>query len=95
MLTLEDAKAYLRIDSDITSEDAFLSSCVVAAEAYLTHAIDGYQEKLQDEAFAARARQLSLMMVAEMFTNRDATGDTRKDWPFAIRAFMVQLQYAV
>lgn len=90
-ITLEQVKNYLRIDAD--HEDSLLLQFIAAADSYLVAAVDGYSDKLSDSAFEAKADMVLLALVAEMYTNRDASNDRRSTFPFYISSQIAQLQY--
>lgn len=92
MVTLDGLKAYLRIDID--AEDAFLSSCLLAAGSYLTDAVTNYAAHYEaDSAFAAKADMVIMALAAEMYQNRDGRNDPRKDYAYIFRSMISQLQY--
>ena len=93
-VTLEKIKQYLRIDSNY--EDELISSFIPVAAAYLKAAVTDYDEKYQsDEAFAEEADFLQMLLVGEMYQNRDGRNDPRNDYSYAVRSMITQLQYWV
>ena len=84
-VTLEKIKQYLRIDSNY--EDELISSFIPVAAAYLKAAVTDYDEKYQsDEAFAEEADFLQMLLVGEMYQNRDGRNDPRNDYSYAVRS---------
>lgn len=90
-ITLEKVKNYLRIDTD--HEDTLLEQFMAAAESYLVAAVDGYSDKLSDAAFESKSDMVLLAIIAEMYSNRDASNDRRDTFPFYISSQITQLQY--
>ena len=89
MITLEQVKLYLRIDS--SDEDALLEHLMKVAEKYLRDAVGGYETLYKlDEGFAATADFLMLVLTAEYYQNR--SNEARGDFGYAVRALMTQLQ---
>lgn len=76
MLTLADAKGYLRVDGD--AEDALIQNMVDASESYLKGAVSGYTTLYAgDSAFSSTADAVRLAWIAEAYRNRDAMNDSR------------------
>lgn len=93
-VTVEGLKIYLRIDGN--DEDDLLGNFLTVAEGYLRNAVSGYDEFYSvNEQFAAQADLLTMVLVAEMFFNRDGRNDQRNDFSFATRSMVNQLQYFV
>lgn len=67
MLTVEDVKLYLRIDEDITEDDAFIEESISAGKTYIEQMTG---KPYVDDALYRRAIQY---MVAHWYENRDAT----------------------
>ncbi len=76
MLTLADAKGYLRVDGD--AEDGLIQNMVDASENYLKGAVSGYSTLYAgDSAFSSTADAVRLAWIAEAYRNRDAMNDGR------------------
>lgn len=89
-ITLDEVKTYLRIDLDI--EDAFLRQCMRAADAYLAHAVDNFEDRCKIEDFEATADIVRFALISEIYTHRDCRGDNRQSLPYHIRSMILQLQ---
>ena len=92
-VTIEKLKQYLRIDSDY--EDELLQDFLNTANSYLQGAISNFNFNYQYEDFANKADILQMTIAAELYQNRDSRNDPRKDYSFAIRTMINQLQYFV
>ena len=93
-VTLNDAKAYLRIDSN--AEDALLTQFISVADWYLADAITNYDDnKAASAEFAGKCDMVQLVLVAEMYQNRDGRNDSRNDYSYIARSMITQLQYYV
>lgn len=76
MVTLADAKDYLRVDGD--AEDGLIQNMVDASENYLKGAVSGYTTLYAgDSAFSSTADVVRLAWIAEAYRNRDAMNDGR------------------
>ena len=76
MLTLADAKDYLRVDG--TAEDALIAGLVTASASYMQNAVSGYTTLYAaDSAFASTADMVRYAWLAEAYRNRDAMNDNR------------------
>lgn len=93
-VTLSDIKKYLRID--ISDEDELLEEFLKAAQSYLVDAVTDFEKYYEsDERFASKADVVKAVLVAEMFMNRDGRNDQRRDFSYATRSMIRQLQYFV
>lgn len=94
MITLADAKTYLRVDG--TAEDTLIAGLVTASENYLKGAVSGYSTLYAgDSAFQTIADATRYTYIAEGFRNRDAANDNRandKHFSYMFFAQMTQLQ---
>lgn len=90
-LTLERTKEYLRVDSD--DDDALVTSLMVASASYMAAAVDGYSEKCKsDSQFSALGDAVELALIAEMYENRNVSGQEAKDYSYTVRSIITQLQ---
>ena len=94
MVTLAQAKAYMRIDG--TAEDDLISNLIASAEAYLKGAVDDFTATYAaSSSFAALADMLELAYIVELYRNRDSINDTRaaeRHFSYMFFAQMTQLQ---
>lgn len=88
ILTLEEAKNYLRID--YTEDDSLLQSLMTATVAYLRDAIDDFDTKATKEKFVKRAKILACVLLQEWYDNREQRES--KDLSYTSRSLMLQLQ---
>ncbi len=76
MITLADAKEYLRVDG--TAEDNLITDLVTASDYYLQSAVSGYTTLYAgDTVFAGQADMVRYAWIAEAYRNRDAANDGR------------------
>lgn len=87
VLTLEEAKKYLRVDGD--EEDDLITSFVIAAEMYIKNATSK-NVNLKSELAKLAARTL----IAHWHENREAVGKAEQ-LAFSLQSILVQLQYCV
>lgn len=88
ILTLEEAKNYLRID--YTEDDSLLQSLMTATVDYLRDAIDDFDTKVTKEKFIKRAKILACVLLQEWYDNREQRES--KDLSYISRSLMLQLQ---
>lgn len=90
-ITLESAKAYLRLDD--TYDDSLITQCIAAAHAHMDGAVDSFETRYgNDEKFATLADQAMYTLITEMYTNRDARNDNRQSLPYIVKSMITQLQ---
>ena len=90
-ITLESAKAYLRVDG--TYDDSLITQCIAAARAHMDGAVDNFETRYSnDDKFATLADQTMYTLITEMYTNRDARNDNRQSLPYIVRSMITQLQ---
>ena len=90
-LTLEPAKQYLRVDSD--DDNSLIKNLMVAAASYMAAAVDDYSTKCAaDERFAGLGDAVELALIAEMYENRNVSGQDAKDYGYTVRSIITQLQ---
>ncbi|PHG55566.1 head-tail connector protein [Bacillus toyonensis] len=87
VLTLEEAKKYLRVDGD--EEDDLITSFVEAAEIYIKNATSKHVD-LNSELAKLAAR----ILIAHWHENREAVGKAAQ-LAFSLQSILVQLQYCV
>ncbi|WP_139894505.1 head-tail connector protein [Bacillus cereus] len=85
VLTLEEAKKYLRVDGD--EEDDLITSFVIAAEIYIKNATSKNVD-LKSELAKLAAR----ILIADWHENREAVGKAEQ-LAFSLQSILVQLQY--
>mgnify|MGYP000356459428 FL=1 len=88
VLTLEEAKTWLRIDSD--EEDSILEMLIGAAETYL-HNATGNRFSSENQL----AKMYCLVLCADWYENRDLIGQQPSEKiRFTCQSIMAQLQHA-
>lgn len=86
-MTLEDVKAYLRVDYD--DDDGMISRMMEAAEGYIASAVGEYDPR------SAKANLLYMALVQDLYDNRTltVTEQQRKQTSYTYAAIILQLQY--
>ena len=91
ILTLEEAKNYIRIDYN--EDDTLLQSLMIAAIDYLRDAINDFDKKMENEQFKAKAEMVQLVLIQELYDNRNQAKKDSTDFSYVIRSMISQLQY--
>ncbi|MGG4552605.1 head-tail connector protein [Paenibacillus humicus] len=87
ILTLEEAKEWLRVDDD---EDGIIEILKGAAETYLHNAVE-----VEFDGTNQLAKLYCLVLCADWYENRDLIGQQPSDKVrFTVQSIMTQLQYA-
>ncbi|PEV74139.1 head-tail connector protein [Bacillus cereus] len=86
VLTVEEAKKYLRVDGN--EEDDLITSFVEAAEIYIKNATSKTVD-LKSELATLAAR----ILIAHWYENREAVGKAEQ-LLFSLQSILVQLQYS-
>ncbi|OJD58603.1 head-tail connector protein [Bacillus sp. NH11B] len=87
VLTLEEAKGYVRVDCN--EEDMLITSLIKAAEQYIKNATSKNVD-LKSELAKLAAR----ILIAHWYENREAVGKAEQ-LAFSLQSILVQLQYCV
>ena len=85
----EKIKQYLRLDYD----DSLIDSFEEVSENYLRDAVDDYDKKIKNEKFKAKAEMLQLVLIQELYDNRNQGKKDSTDFSYVIRSMISQLQY--
>lgn len=85
MLTLQEVKNYLRVDFE--NDDALLTSLMVAADEYLKASVGASYD-----AESERAKILSLIVVSDMYSNREATEKESAKIRQIVESFSLQMR---
>ena len=80
---------YLRLDY----EDNLIDSFVEISEDYLRDAIDNYDEKIKNENFKSKSEMVQLVLIQELYDNRNQAKKDSADFSYVIRSMISQLQY--
>ena len=92
MVTLEEVKLYLRIDTDF--EDDLIEGLLEVAGGYLRDGVTDFDiNYARDEKYAKKADLLTKVLVAEMYNNRDSRNDSRTNFSYTVQSMMNQLKY--
>ncbi len=86
VLTLAEAKKYLRLDVDCTDEDTDIIALINAAEGYLKNA--GCTLNTDDEV----AKLAIKMLVVHWYENREPIGSANK-LAYGLQSLIAQLKY--
>ncbi|GAA0081371.1 head-tail connector protein [Clostridium sp. CTA-6] len=89
ILTLNETKNYLRIDYN--DEDIVLQLCIDNAEEYIRDAIDDFDNKIQIERFQRKAKLLAMMLVQDMFDNRELMAKDNEKYKYIAKSLIMQM----
>ncbi|MDU4545323.1 MAG: head-tail connector protein [Clostridium botulinum] len=89
VLTLIEAKEFLRIDYD--DEDNFLQLCIQNAEEYIRDAVDDFDTKIQIDRFKTKAKLFSLMLIQDMFDNRELMAKDNEKYKYIAKSLIMQM----
>lgn len=89
-MTLEAAKNYLRIDSDLTEDDILVNSLIEASQKYI-ESTTGKQYDDSDSLF----QSLSLLLISHWYSNRNIANKTAAidEFPHTITAILTTIKY--
>ena len=85
----EKVKQYLRLDYD----DSLIDNFILISESYLKDAIDNFDKKIENEQFKAKAEMVQLVLIQELYDNRNQAKKDSTDFSYVIRSMISQLQY--
>lgn len=85
----EKVKQYLRLDYD----DSLIDNFILISESYLKDAIDNFDKKIKNEQFKAKAEMVQLVLIQELYDNRNQAKKDSTDFSYVIRSMISQLQY--
>nr|DAN51673.1 MAG TPA: head tail connector [Caudoviricetes sp.] len=85
----EKVKQYLRLDYD----DSLIDNFILISEGYLKDAIDNFDKKIGNEQFKAKAEMIQLVLIQELYDNRNQAKKDSTDFSYVIRSMISQLQY--
>lgn len=91
VLTLEECKTFLKIDWD--DEDTQLNLFIQISEDFLRDSIDDFDIKLANDRFKNKAKLLEMVLVNEMYSNREMITDKQEKYKYIVQSFLVQMQY--
>ncbi len=82
-------KQYLRLDY----EDPLIDNFLLITEGYLKDAIDDFDKKMKNEQFKAKAEMVQLVLIQELYDNRNQAKKDTTDFSYIVRSMITQLQY--
>ena len=85
----EKVKQYLRLDY----EDSLVDNFILISESYLKDAIDNFDKKIENEQFKAKTEMVQLVIIQELYDNRNQAKKDSTDFSYVIRSMISQLQY--
>ena len=88
IVTLEETKLYLRLDSDYTEEDTLIQTLISASEEHLYNATGIVFDNTNN-----LAKLYINILVADYYNKRSATDGTSEKTRFALQSIKTQLQY--
>jgi len=91
LITLEQAKNYLRIDFD--EDDVLVEMCMESAQQYLKDSIENFEAKAVNESFEKKCRLPILMLIQHQYDSRTAIVTSNQKVDFILSSLMLQLKY--
>lgn len=96
MLSLEQAKGYLRVDFD--EDDALISDLILVADQYLRDAITNYDEKCKNPKFMIKADFVMRMLIQNFYDERYLVEEVKLigetvTLTYPIRSMINQMEY--
>lgn len=92
MLSLDDVKLHLRIDSD--ADDDLIERIMAVADGYMRDAITDYDAKAAgNAAFVKKSEMCQLIIITDLYENRNQAGLEAKDFGYTVRSMIGQMQY--
>lgn len=85
IVSLKEAKQYLRIDGDY--DDELIKSLILAAEVYLKNATG-----IEYDSANSLARLFCLVMITDWYENRTQVGAVSDKMRFTVQSLLAQLQ---
>lgn len=85
----EKVKQYLRLDY----EDSLVDNFILISEGYLKDAIDNFDKKIENKQFKAKVEMVQLVLIQELYDNRNQAKKDSTDFSYVIRSMISQLQY--
>ena len=82
-------KQYLRLEY----EDPLIDNFLLITEGYLKDAIDDFDKKMKNEQFKAKAEMVQLVLIQELYDNRNQAKKDTTDFSYIVRSMITQLQY--
>ncbi|NCI22156.1 phage gp6-like head-tail connector protein [Clostridium botulinum] len=89
ILTMAEVKEFLRLDYD--DEDNFLQLCIDNAEEYIRDAVDEFDTKMQIDRFKTKAKLFSLMLIQDMFDNRELMTKDSEKYKYIAKSLIMQM----
>lgn len=90
-LTLEEVKLFMRVESDV--DDKLISRMMTVAEGNIRDAVTDYDKKVADAAFLAKSEMCQMVIIAELYENRNQGLKESRDYSYAVRSMITQLQF--
>ncbi|MBS4539821.1 head-tail connector protein [Clostridium sp. D2Q-11] len=92
ILTLEEVKQFLRIESDYTEEDSTIQIMINNAEAFVKNIVEYLDET--NNLMMSQAKLLVLVLVADFYENRELSCKPSEKVRYSIQSIITQLQYS-
>ncbi|GAA0115291.1 head-tail connector protein [Clostridium senegalense] len=91
IITLEEAKNYLRIDFE--DDDSYINMLIEQAESYLKDCIDNFDTKMQVERFQKKAKLCSMVIVQNMYDERSFSTKDNEKLRYIVASMLMQMNY--
>lgn len=90
-ISLEQAKQYSHLDYDY--EDEFIKLLIENVEQFLKDSINNYDSKIANAKFEKKADLLKLMLIKDMFDNRDLLDKDNKKLRYSAQSLLNQMKF--
>jgi len=88
IVSLEEAKLYLRLEADYTDEDLLIQSLIKASETVLLNATDFTFDNTND-----LAKLYVLVLLMDFYNNRSTLEDVKTRTRLTLQSIILQLKY--
>jgi len=85
----DEVKKYLRLDY----EDPLIDNFLIVSENYIKDAVDDFDKKIKNQQFKSKAEMVQLVIIQELYDNRNQAKKDSTDFSYIIRSMITQLQY--
>lgn len=90
MITLQEAKNYLKVEFD--EDDDFISEIIKVAESYMRDGITDFDLKMKNENFKIKAKLCEKALIQNMYDERYLVSYRQRP-TYVISSLMNQLEY--
>ena len=93
ILTISEAKLWLRLEEYNTEEDSIIQILIDNAEVYIKDGVTNYDIKIVDTNFQNKAKLVSLILINDWYENRELTMRVIDKVKDSIHTLMLQMEH--